>query len=114
MVGHRSNSEPNLPRAKQFDERADLVAGLPASEIKGAIKRRVWPMCSSDFEARSMAMKRQRVSTRSSDSSVANKKTASFSHYSHRRGCAARRTSMIHRYHRLHFRLNVAYNSMDA
>ena len=65
MVGHRSNSEPNLPRAEQFDERADIVAGLPASEMKGAIKRRAWPMCSSDCEARSMATKRQRVSTRS-------------------------------------------------
>ena len=31
-------------------------------------------MCSSDCEARSMATKRQRVSTRSSDSSVADKK----------------------------------------
>ena len=30
-------------------------------------------MCSSDCEARSMATKRQRVSTRSSDSSVADK-----------------------------------------
>ena len=73
-VGHRSNSEPNLPRAEQFDERADIVAGLPASEMKDAIKRRAWPMCSSDCEVRSMATKRQRVSTRSSDSSVANKK----------------------------------------
>ena len=46
-VGHRSNSESNLPRAEQFDEQADIVAGLPASEMKGAIKRRAWPMCSS-------------------------------------------------------------------
>ena len=74
MVGHRSNSEPNLPRAEQFDERADTVAGLPASDMKGTIKRWAWPRCLSDCEARSIATKRQRVSTRSSDTSVANKK----------------------------------------
>ena len=73
-VGHRSNSEPNLPRAEQFNGRADIVAGLPASEMKGAIKKRAWPMCLSDCEARSMATKRKRVSTHSSDSSMANKK----------------------------------------
>ena len=50
------------------------MAGLPASEMKGAIKRQAWQMCSSDCEARSMATKRKRVSTRSSDSSMADKK----------------------------------------
>ena len=35
-VGHWPKSEPNLPRAEQFDERADIVAGLPG--LKGAIK----------------------------------------------------------------------------
>ena len=38
MVGHRSNSKPNLPRAEHFSERADTVAGLPASAIKGVVK----------------------------------------------------------------------------
>ena len=41
-VGHRPNSEPNLPRAEQFNERADTVAGLPASGMKGVVKRWVW------------------------------------------------------------------------
>ena len=37
---HRPNSEPNLSRATQFNERADTVAGLPASVMKGVDKRR--------------------------------------------------------------------------
>ena len=41
-VGHRPNSEPNLPRADQFHEWADTVAGLPASVMKGVVKRRAW------------------------------------------------------------------------
>ena len=41
-VGHWPNSEPNLPRAEQFNERADIVAGLPASMMKGVIKRWAW------------------------------------------------------------------------
>ena len=41
-VGHRPNSEPNLPRVEQFNERADTVAGLPASAMKGVVKRQVW------------------------------------------------------------------------
>ena len=71
MVGHRSNSEPNLPRAEQFDERADIVAGLPGlkARLKAGVAN-VFERC----EARSMATKRQRVSAHSSDSSVANKK----------------------------------------
>ena len=28
-VGHRPNSEQNLPKAERFRERADTVAGLP-------------------------------------------------------------------------------------
>ena len=38
-VSYRPNSEPNLPRAKQFNERADTVAGFPASAMKGVIKK---------------------------------------------------------------------------
>ena len=37
-VGHRPKSEPNLPRAEHFSERADTVAGLSASVIKGVVK----------------------------------------------------------------------------
>ena len=38
-VGHRPNSEPNLPRTEQFNERGDTMAGLPTSVIKGVVKR---------------------------------------------------------------------------
>ena len=50
-VGHRPNSEPNLPRAEQFNERAATVAGLPASVIKGVVKNAgvaiiaTWQLC---------------------------------------------------------------------
>ena len=37
-VGHQPNSEPNLPRAENFSKRADTVAGLLASAIKGVVK----------------------------------------------------------------------------
>ena len=38
MVGHWPNSEPNLPRAEHFSERADTVASFLASAIKGVVK----------------------------------------------------------------------------
>ena len=41
-VGYRTNSEPNLPTPEQFNERADTVAGLPASAMKGVVKRQAW------------------------------------------------------------------------
>ena len=53
-------------------------------------------MYSSNCEAQSMATKRQRASTSSSDSYMADKKTANFSCYSHCRGSAVQRMSTIH------------------
>ena len=41
-VGHRPNSEQNLPRAEQFNKQADTVAGLLASVMKGVVKRWAW------------------------------------------------------------------------
>ena len=38
-VNHWPNSEANLPRAEQFNERAYIVAGLPASAMKDVVKR---------------------------------------------------------------------------
>ena len=38
MVGHRPNSEPNLPRAEQFNERTDPVAGHKQEQFRVWLK----------------------------------------------------------------------------